>query len=124
MPGLQMDLVSAKERRRLLGMLRTLNPGADILPTRQSAVPLARVINTRRFNFEKAAQSAGWLKVGTGVHVWWVCWERKPWGEGGQGRPPTSHLPHTTGAVLTVWPHPPSCPHAPTDTRGGLCPPV
>ena len=60
-----MDLVSAKEQRRLLGLLRTLNPGADILPTRESKVPLARVINTRRFNFEKAAQSAGWLKVGT-----------------------------------------------------------
>ena len=66
-----MDLVSARERRRLLGLLRTLNPGADILPTRQSAVPLARVINTQRFNFEKAAQSAGWLKVCTcGVCAW------------------------------------------------------
>jgi G3E family GTPase len=75
MPGLQMDLVSAKERRRLLGLLGTLNPGADILPTRQSAVPLARIINTQRLmmmmmmrasiTIEKAAQSAGWLKVGS-----------------------------------------------------------
>jgi G3E family GTPase len=58
-----MDLVSAEEQARLLGLLRTLNPGADIQPTRQSVVPLSKVINTRRFSFEKAAQNAGWLKV-------------------------------------------------------------
>ena len=55
--------MSAEEQARLLGLLRTLNPGADIQPTRQSVVPLSKVINTRRFSFEKAAQTAGWLKV-------------------------------------------------------------
>ncbi|KAL4436621.1 hypothetical protein ABPG75_003760 [Micractinium tetrahymenae] len=59
----KVDLVSQDEQRHLLGLLRTLNPGADIVPTRQSQVPLSRVINTGRFSFEKAAQNAGWLKT-------------------------------------------------------------
>ncbi len=63
-----MDLVSGEERQRLLGLLHTLNPGADILPTTQSQVELSRVISTGRFSFEKAAQNAGWLKVSEERH--------------------------------------------------------
>jgi G3E family GTPase len=60
---LQVDLVSAEERRQLLGLLRTLNPGAELIPTRQSHVSLDRVINTGRFSLEQAARRAGWLQV-------------------------------------------------------------
>ena len=56
--------MTAEEQRRLLGLLRALNPGADIIPTTHAAVPLAAVINTRRFSFEQAQQNAGWLQVG------------------------------------------------------------
>lgn len=35
-PAVQVDLVSQAEQRHLLSLLRTLNPGADILPTTQS----------------------------------------------------------------------------------------
>ena len=63
------DLVTGGEAARLLGLLRTLNPGADILPTRHSQVPLARVLHTGRFSLEKAAQSAGWLKVRARVRL-------------------------------------------------------
>lgn len=55
--------MSAEEQRRLLALLRTLNPGAEIIPTRHSEVPLSRVINTGRFSFEQAQQNAGWLQV-------------------------------------------------------------
>ena len=53
-----MDLVSASEQRRLLGLLRTLNPGADILPTRESKVPLARV-NFPASDWSDAAKASG-----------------------------------------------------------------
>ncbi|EFN52146.1 hypothetical protein CHLNCDRAFT_58985 [Chlorella variabilis] len=59
----KVDLVSAEEQRRLLGLLHTLNPGADVIPTQHARVPLTAVINTGRFSMEKAARSAGWLKT-------------------------------------------------------------
>lgn len=59
----QVDLVSEEEQRRLLGLLRALNPGADLIPTTHSSVPLSRVINTGRFSLEQAQQNAGWLQV-------------------------------------------------------------
>ena len=58
-----MDLVTAPERERALSLLRTLNPGADVLPATRSSVDLRRVIDTGRFSMDKAARSAGWLKV-------------------------------------------------------------
>ncbi|PRW34073.1 cobalamin synthesis P47K [Chlorella sorokiniana] len=58
----KVDMVSADEQRRLLGLLRALNPGADLIPTTHSNVPLDRVINTGRFSFEQAQQNAGWLQ--------------------------------------------------------------
>lgn len=58
----KIDLVGAAERHRLLGLLRTLNPSADIIPTQNSEVDLEAVINTGKFSFEKAARSAGWLQ--------------------------------------------------------------
>lgn len=56
------DLVPPEEVRRLLALIKTLNPGADVIPTVQSEVDLARVIHTGRFSLEKAARSAGWLQ--------------------------------------------------------------
>ena len=55
--------MSASEQGRLAGLLRTLNPEASIIPTTNSKVALDLIINTKRFSFEKAAQSAGWLKT-------------------------------------------------------------
>lgn len=58
-----MDLVSPEEAARLEALLRALNPGADIVRTTNSEVPLLRVIATGRFSFDKAAKVPGWLKV-------------------------------------------------------------
>ena len=57
------DLVGEAEQRRLLGLLRSLNPEAQIITAVNSEVDMAAVINTGRFSFEKAARSAGWLKA-------------------------------------------------------------
>lgn len=56
------DLIPPEEVAKLLALIKTLNPGADVIPTVQSEVDLARVIHTGRFSLEKAARSAGWLQ--------------------------------------------------------------
>jgi G3E family GTPase len=53
----------------LTGILRTLNPRADIVPAHFSKVPLDRVLNTGRFDFEQAASAPGWLQELRGEHV-------------------------------------------------------
>lgn len=63
------DQVSDDERERLAGILRRLNPRADLVPVAFGQVPLARVLDTRRFDFEQAAQAPGWLKELRGEHT-------------------------------------------------------
>lgn len=65
----KIDLISASERQELLAILRRLNAHADIVPMVMGAVPLATVLGTGRFDFERAAQAPGWLKELRGEHV-------------------------------------------------------
>jgi G3E family GTPase len=63
------DLVTLDELHEVRGHLKALNPGARILETTHGRVPLDEVLNTGRFDFEKAAQSPLWLKELRGEHV-------------------------------------------------------
>ncbi|THG77594.1 GTP-binding protein [Pseudomonas sp. A-1] len=63
------DLISGAERAELLAMLARLNPQAEVLPMVMGQVPLAKVLNTGRFDFERAAQAPGWLAELRGEHV-------------------------------------------------------
>ncbi len=65
----KIDLISSEQREELLAILRSLNPEADIVPAVMGQVPLARILDTRRFDFDKAAQAPGWLKEMRGEHV-------------------------------------------------------
>lgn len=56
------DLVSEKELGRLEQILTTLQPDAKMIKTVNSEVDLKEVLNTQRFDFEKASESAGWIK--------------------------------------------------------------
>ena len=56
------DLVSEKELGLLEQILTTLQPDAKIIKTVNSEVDLKEVLNTQRFDFEKATESAGWIK--------------------------------------------------------------
>jgi len=56
------DLVKEEQLNLVKGILRKLNSEADIIPTSHSNVALERVLNTHRFDFEKAAGAAGWIK--------------------------------------------------------------
>jgi len=63
------DRVSAAELARLRGILATFNPGAEIIAATRGAVPLARVLNTHRFDFAAAQQAAGWAQALSGSHL-------------------------------------------------------
>ena len=63
------DLVTETELGRLTQILRTLNTEAEILPIKQGAVPLDKIIGTDRFDFERAQQAPGWLKEMRGEHI-------------------------------------------------------
>ncbi len=56
------DLVSKEELEKLEKVLRTLQPEATIIRTTNSNVSPSSILNTGKFDFDKASASAGWLK--------------------------------------------------------------
>ncbi len=63
------DLVEPAELERLEALLHKLNPEAQIVRAHFGQVPLDTILNTGRFDFERAAQSPGWLKELRGEHT-------------------------------------------------------
>ena len=65
----KIDLIGQNEREELLAILRRLNTHAEILPMVMGAVALGKILDTGRFDFERAALAPGWLKELRGEHV-------------------------------------------------------
>ena len=65
----KIDLISRAEREELTAILRRLNTRAKIVPMSMGAVPLEAILNTGLFDFERAAESPGWLKELRGEHL-------------------------------------------------------
>lgn len=65
----KIDLIGSAERDELLAVLRRLNPDADILSMVMGQVPLGRILDTGRFDFQRAERAPGWLKELRGEHV-------------------------------------------------------
>ncbi|NMZ28123.1 GTP-binding protein [Pseudomonas protegens] len=65
----KIDLISSDQRQELLAILKSLNAQAEIVPMVMGQVPLAKILNTGRFDFERAAQAPGWLRELRGEHV-------------------------------------------------------
>ncbi len=63
------DLVSPDELGRLAALLATFNPTAEILSAAHGRVPLGKVLNTGRFDMERAQNAAGWQKAMSGEHL-------------------------------------------------------
>jgi G3E family GTPase len=63
------DLVTPEEMGRLAALLATFNPTAEILSTAHGHVPLSKVLNTGRFDMERAQNAAGWQKAMSGEHL-------------------------------------------------------
>ncbi|PEI05905.1 hypothetical protein CRM79_01180 [Pantoea agglomerans] len=62
------DLLSPAELHQLQGMLRALNPHARMVNSEFGQVPLDCLLNTGRFDFDRAAQAPGWLQTLRGEH--------------------------------------------------------
>jgi G3E family GTPase len=65
----KIDLISSSERLELIAILERLNPQAEIIPVVMGQIPLKKVLNTGRFDFEHASQAPGWLKELRGEHT-------------------------------------------------------
>jgi len=65
----KIDLIARAERDELTAILRGLNTHARILPMTMGQVALADILDTGRFDFERAAQAPGWLKEMRGEHL-------------------------------------------------------
>ncbi|MEM1159191.1 MAG: zinc metallochaperone GTPase ZigA [Verrucomicrobiota bacterium] len=63
------DLVDAQQLEKVLGHIRAMNPDAEIMQSEHGKVALDRILNTGRFNFERAAEAPMWLKELNGEHV-------------------------------------------------------
>ena len=65
----KIDLIGSHERQELMAILERLNAQAHIIPMVMGQVPLHTILNTGRFDFERAAQAPGWLQELRGEHV-------------------------------------------------------
>lgn len=65
----KIDLISSVEREELIAILRGLNTHAEVLPMSMGEVPLGKILDTGRFDFDRAAQAPGWLKEMRGEHI-------------------------------------------------------
>ena len=63
------DLVSPDELAQLRAILRQFNRDAEIVEAERGSIPLERVLDTKRFDMEKAQASAGWIKELQNVHT-------------------------------------------------------
>ncbi|MCC5791021.1 MAG: zinc metallochaperone GTPase ZigA [Legionellaceae bacterium] len=65
----KVDRVDAEELALAESIVKALNPEALLIPASYSAINLESLLHTKRFDEEKAAQSAGWVKEMRGEHL-------------------------------------------------------
>lgn len=65
----KVDLVTPEQRDELRAILHRLNPEAFLIEAERGKVPLDAVLDTRRFDMEKAQSSAGWIKELNNIHT-------------------------------------------------------
>lgn len=54
--------VTPEELGRIRQIIKTIQPGAEIIECDYANIDLDRILNTRMFDFEKVATSAGWIR--------------------------------------------------------------
>lgn len=64
----KVDMVDAAQRLRVLALIKALNPGATVIQTNQSVVPLDAIMGTGLFDLQQAANMPGWAQELAGVH--------------------------------------------------------
>jgi G3E family GTPase len=63
------DLVSAFELDRQTAVLRRLNPSAEVVPSTFGRVPLRKLLDTGRYDVDRAQEAPGWVAELNGDHV-------------------------------------------------------
>ena len=58
----KLDLVGDGQAFEVEAVVKALNPGAEILKTTRGQVPLESALDTGRFDYDRAASSAGWIR--------------------------------------------------------------
>jgi len=65
----KLDLIDHHQKQNLVAILSALNPQAEIIWADHGQVPLRRILNTGKFDFEKAKEAPGWLKTLRGEEI-------------------------------------------------------
>ena len=65
----KVDLVGDNHVERIRALIARLNPEARLLEASHGRVPLEEILNTGRFDFDRAARAPGWLKELRGEHL-------------------------------------------------------
>lgn len=65
----KIDLIEAEDLLLLKGLIKKLNPDANILISSFGKVATKEIINTHLFDYEKAENAAGWIKELEGEHT-------------------------------------------------------
>ena len=65
----KMDLVTDEEASNVEAIIKALNPGAKLVRASHSQVPLDMVLDTGLFDYDVAANSAGWIRELAGEHT-------------------------------------------------------
>ncbi len=65
----KIDRADDATRGRVEALIRALNPGARLIAVERGRVPLDAVLDTGRFDYERASASAGWIRELEGEHV-------------------------------------------------------
>ncbi|MFD1216001.1 zinc metallochaperone GTPase ZigA [Microbulbifer celer] len=63
------DLIDRVQLAELKAVLRSLNTRAEIAPMVKGNIPIDKVLNTGKFDFEQAERAPGWLQEMRGEHV-------------------------------------------------------
>ena len=59
----KLDLITLDEKNQLTAILKSLNSQAEIISTEKSKVALSQILDTNKFDFEKAQAAPGWMAV-------------------------------------------------------------
>lgn len=65
----KVDRVTPAEKQQALALIKALNPSAEIVESEYGQVPLQALLDTGRFNFERAQGMAGWARELAGEHT-------------------------------------------------------
>lgn len=63
------DLVNGEQLGLVTGIIKGLNPQAELVCTQFGNVPLPEVLDTGRFSMDRAQEAPGWLKEMRGEHI-------------------------------------------------------